>query len=312
MPPEVSIVVPSRNRSQLLPRLVAALRAQDYPGTFEVIVVDDASADDTQLVLQRLASEWPALRWVRRERRGGPGRARNTGWRCARAPLIAFTDDDAVADPGWLRALTGALAEADIAQGRVLPDPQQMGGWGAFSHTVAVESENGLYETVNVAYRKEWLTRVGGFDPVFFRAGEDADLAWRAKQAGARTAWVPSAVVRHDVEGSSWLGAVRRAARSGDLVRLCARHPVLGPRLQSDPPSWASRQARVLIASAAVCLALRRRSALLATLPYLRYRLNNAPVGVGLAQRLWLLPAVWSVDLVEALVRFSARLRPYA
>lgn len=310
--PSVSVVVASRNRAQRLPRLAAALCTQAYDGSFEVIVVDDASTDETPTVLLGLAREWPALRWLRQERRCGPGGARNAGWCAARGDLVAFTDDDAVPQQGWLAALVEGLQIADIAQGRVEPDPEQGANWGPFSRTVGVESESGLYETSNIAYRKEWLIRLNGFDPVFSRAGEDADLAWRAKRLGAITAWVPSAVVRHDVEPSSWWRALRETRRAAGVVRLLDRHPALASRLETEPSSWASRRARVLIGSMGLGLALRQPWALLAALPYLRYRLHNAPVGRGSSERLRLLPAVWSVDLAETMANYGTRLWMHA
>src|SRR5438093_9901845 len=106
--PIVSVVVPTRQRAPLLSRLVAALEVQADVGAFEVIVVDDASADGTGTALERLASAASIpVRAVRLAARRGPAGARNVGWRLARAPLVAFTDDDCVPQPGWLAALGG-------------------------------------------------------------------------------------------------------------------------------------------------------------------------------------------------------------
>ena len=107
MQPEVSVVVPTHNRPAGLAKLVAALQGQDLaPARFEVIVVDDGSEPPARVDAGGLA-----LRVVRHERPRGPAAARNSGWRAARAPLVAFVDDDCAPVAGWL----GALLEAASA-----------------------------------------------------------------------------------------------------------------------------------------------------------------------------------------------------
>jgi GT2 family glycosyltransferase len=95
-----------------------------------------------------------------------------------------------------------------------------------------VEFEEGYYETCNVAYRRETLERQGGFDESFrFPYGEDTDLAWRAKHAGARTAFVPDALVYHEVWPSRYLDHLRDMRRRGGVVHLFSKHPELRTHL---------------------------------------------------------------------------------
>jgi GT2 family glycosyltransferase len=228
-------VVATHNRADRLRALLDGLRAQTLAAQrFEVVVVDDASADGTAAVLER-EREHGALRLeaIRRERNGGWAAAREQGRRAARAPVIAFTDDDCVPDPGWLEAGLRACAESPgaIVQGRTEPAAWADEGLGPFArpftHTIDVPGPDPHHQTCNVFYPRELVERVGGFDVAgFSRArGEDADLAWRALEAGATSAFAPDAVVRHARNYLGPAGKLRRAA-SWDL-RVYARHPGL-------------------------------------------------------------------------------------
>lgn len=127
--PKVAVVVPSHGRADRLERLLRALAKQDLPaGDFEVVVVDDASPDGTGAVLAKAeASGTLPLRVLTQPVRRGPAAARNLAWRSTGAPVIAFTDDDCVPDPGWLRAGLAALdGRARVAVGRTAPSPDQL------------------------------------------------------------------------------------------------------------------------------------------------------------------------------------------
>lgn len=216
-------MVPTRDGAARMPRLLAALRGQDITTLFEVVVVDDGSTPPLRLDTADLP-----IRCLRHETSRGPAAARNTGWRASKAPLVAFTDDDCAPQPGWLRSLAAGLEDADVVQGRTEPDPEQDGQLGPFSHLIGVTSETGFYETCNIGYRRELLARLGGFDEGFrYPFGEDTDLAWRAKAAGARTAFAADAVVLHDVTPSDFGAHLRRLRRREGLVMAIERHPEL-------------------------------------------------------------------------------------
>lgn len=233
MPLTASVVVATHNRSGRLSRLLDALATQEGVGPFEVIVVDDASTDDTQTTLARCAENRPfRLTALRQEINTGPAAARNRGWRAAQAPLVCFTDDDCVPTTKWLARLVAAFDEADLVQGQTLPNPDQQDNLGPFSRYVSVPSETGYYETCNMAYRRELLERLGGFDERFRHPfGEDIDLAWRAKEAGARSAFSADALVHHDIWPSSIRASWKDRFRRDGLVLAFKKHPGLRERL---------------------------------------------------------------------------------
>lgn len=319
--PEISVCVATRNRAHLLPRLVAALEQQQvHPSRFEVIITDDASTDRTGEVLEELSQASPLrIRVLRNASRGGPASSRNRAWRASTSELIAFTDDDCVPTPGWLGAHLSALAHVDISQGKVLSDPDQNARAGPMARRIAVIDENGLYETCNICYRRAWLERLGGFDAVFRRAGEDADLAWRAKLAGATTAFSPEALVYHDVDRFSWRRELRHTRRWEGVVLLVARHPHLRARFAPGKRTWRDYHRPALLAVGGLALmgrGISRRSwtaalGAAATTPYAWIRLHGQPIDGSRRDRLRLLFPMLTIDASEATVVIAteARLR---
>jgi hypothetical protein len=223
------VVVATRDGAGRLPRLLAALDAQETDAAYEIVVVDDGSRVTTPAVLEEYrAGAAVPVRVIRFPSSLGPATARNAGWRAAAAPVIAFTDDDCAPEAGWLRALLAGLDGADVAQGRTELDPAQEANLRPFSHFVGVTRESGYYETCNIAYRRAALDAVNGFDEGFRHPfGEDTDLAWRVKASGGRTVFVPDAVVLHDVVHLTYRQHLRRLARREGLVRALGRHPAL-------------------------------------------------------------------------------------
>jgi GT2 family glycosyltransferase len=178
----LSVIIPTFNRSGLLKRLLQALGSQSVgPEFFEVVVVDDGSSDDTQQMLQDYAKEFPAS-WLRvfRQKNRGPAAARNLAIKEAQADWIAMTDDDTVPCSDWVEQILVAIQRHPFwvgIEGRtVCPDPNPMGHW--------VESlRGGSYITANMAYRRDLLEQIGGFDDSFpFPKCEDTEIAWRALQ----------------------------------------------------------------------------------------------------------------------------------
>jgi GT2 family glycosyltransferase len=230
--PQVSVVVATHDRPERLAAVLAGLRAQTLaPDAFEVIVVDDGSVGlATQSVLsEELSRGALQLRTVRHVAPRGTSGGRNSGWRLARAPIVAFTDDDCVPEANWLHAALAASREhpGAIIQGRTEPNPSELGRRGVCSRTISVSALGPQYEACNIVYPRALLDRLGGFDESFgpFSAGEDTDLAWRALEVGARAAFASDALVFHAVHELGPVRTLREATRFTQTPLLFARHP---------------------------------------------------------------------------------------
>jgi glycosyltransferase involved in cell wall biosynthesis len=274
MGPEVTVVIPTRDRPAGLAAALAALREQTLPAErFETIVVDDGSSPPARA---------PGARVLRHERPRGPAAARNTGWRAACAPLVAFTDDDCTATPRWLEALVAASgAGRVVVQGAIAPLPGRREALGPLSRTVESGGPNRLFFTANVAYPRALLDALGGFDERFRHAcGEDVELGARATKAGAEGRFAGEALVHHDVTRPSVRDHVRQAVRWGDAVRVLKLHPELRGEL-SGRVFWKPSHPRLLLAIAGVAA---RRPLLAAPYAVHLARLHRADVPAAGAQ----------------------------
>jgi GT2 family glycosyltransferase len=256
---EISIVVPTRNRAQRLRALLDSLRQQEGPA-FEVIVVDNASSDDTLRVVGEADAAADAhVRAIHLPQPMGPAIARNRGWRLARGELIVFTDDDVVASPDWLKPIAAAH-ERDpdaVIQGRTEPDPREAHKLSAFARSQSATGPGPWFQTCNIAYPRALLERLGGFDESFWEAaGEDTDLGWRAIEAGTRVIYESAALNWHAVhEPGAW--RLIRASQKWRLgVRAVARHPQMRAGLHRRV-FWKPSHERLLIGMAGVAIAVK-------------------------------------------------------
>lgn len=214
MAPLVSVVVPTCGRPDLLQRCLAALERQTLaPAQYEIIVSDDAGL------------------------RSGPAAARNRGWRKARAPIVAFTDDDTVPDPAWLEEGIAAIRRgADAVAGRTLmplSDPP----------TDYERNESGLeraeFITANCFVRRYGLERLGGFDEAFRMPWrEDSDLHFRLLDHGFRIARAERALVVHPVRPAPWGVSLRQQKKVIFDALLFRKHPRLYRERIRAAPRW--------------------------------------------------------------------------
>jgi glycosyltransferase involved in cell wall biosynthesis len=272
----VSVVVPARNAAGTLGRTLACLAAQELDGRFEVIVVDDGSDDHTPDV----ARSAPGPVTVISDGRIGAAEARNRGVAAAAAPAIAFTDADCFPTRDWLANGLGALADADLVQGRVMPDPEAP--LGPFDRTIWVEAERGFYETANLFVKRATFERIGGFEDWIDTGGEkllaeDVWFGWRAVRAGARTAFAADALVHHAVFPRGPAGFVSERLRLRYFPAIAARIPEFRERTLYRQMFLSKRSAAFDLALAGAVLGAARRSRLplACALPYARMALRD-------------------------------------
>jgi glycosyltransferase involved in cell wall biosynthesis len=212
---DISVVLPTCNRAFLLSKTLATLLRQDcHSVRYEVIVVDNNSSDGTRAVVERFTRDSPFVRYLV-EPQPGVSHARNTGIEAARAPIIAFIDDDVEASPNWISRIKEALdAHPEIAcvGGRIHPrwaepPPSWLTPlfWGAValqdkSDTPYLDADHAslCLATANFACRRSALEEVGGFTPGYVR-DEDRELQLRLWAAGKRGLYVGDIEVTTEV-----------------------------------------------------------------------------------------------------------------
>lgn len=273
----VSVIIPARDAAATIGRALAAIAKQDLDQPFEVIVVDDGSSDRTSEIAKRVSLDVALIK----QPGAGPGPARNRGVAAASAELLAFTDADCFPAPGWLREGLTSLEDADLVQGRVVPDPTAR--LGPFDRTVSVDGEHGLYETANLFVRRSLFDDLGGFeDWLGARIGkplaEDLWFGWRARRAGARTAFCDRAVVHHAVFARSALAYAAERTRLVYFPAIAAKMPELRQRFFWRRWFLNRRSAAFDAAVFALAAASRSRSALplVAAIPYVRLAVRRS------------------------------------
>jgi mycofactocin system glycosyltransferase len=239
--PDVTVLIPVRDRAVLLDRCLTAL-GPGYP----VVVVDDGSADPSA-VAAVAAGHGATL--IRRPSSGGPGAARNTGLGRVTSELVAFLDSDCLPAPGWIERLAAHFADPAVAVAAPRMTAVPGGpGWasrytsascaldlGGAEARVVPGTPVGYVPTAALVVRRAVLAgNRASFDPAL-RFGEDVDLVWRLHEAGWRIRYDPAVQVAHHEPGT-WRALLARRFRYGtSAAPLAARHPGQVPPLVLYP-----------------------------------------------------------------------------
>lgn len=203
----MTIVVPTRDRSQRLARCLDALAELEYPDhRMHVVIVDDGSVESPRPVVDRFHGRMDVQ--LLEQEAAGPAAARNAGVARARHEYVAFTDDDCAPEPGWLRALAAGFegSPRTMLGGRTVnalstnlfsEASQELVSY-LYEYYNSPERGARFLTSNNMAMPTELFLEVGGFHASFPRAAaEDRDLCDRWLEAGHAMGYVPDAVVRH-------------------------------------------------------------------------------------------------------------------
>jgi GT2 family glycosyltransferase len=219
--PSVSVIVCTRNRSAYLRACLRSLADQECASAYEVVVVDNASTDDTPEVLAAWSAQDSRFRIVR-EPTLGLSRAKNAGVAAARGTLLLFTDDDVIVDSGWVRSYVEFFSrygsDSVVAGGPIVPAPEDLGEWPGWFDACALpdlalldydgERPLGRHEYVwgaNMGIPAALFCRIGSWDERVGRRGdargtfEDTEYQDRARGGGTDVWFCPSAPIRHRV-----------------------------------------------------------------------------------------------------------------
>lgn len=222
---KLSVLICTRNRAASLTATLERFFAQQFTelagDDYELIVIDNASTDETQQVIAECAARHPGRVVYLREARPGLSRARNAGIQAARGEVIAFTDDDVLVATDWLAAIRREFV-ADpslmLLGGRVLlaRDTLQRVSWQPASERQYFQfPDNGNFAMgANMAFRRALFDEIGLFDPRlgagrFFAGAEEAELMYRAVRAGHRLLYAPTVLVYHDHDRTTVAQACR-------------------------------------------------------------------------------------------------------
>lgn len=196
-----SVIVIVRNDPRIQDCL-ESLQVQSFPADKkEIIVIDNSSTDCTLEIIQK----FPVTSY--KEAVVGMGWARNKGLKVAKGEYIVFIDADCIAQKDWLEMLLQRFNSEKIGAvgGRILKQKGKNLIERASRDLVIGQQMHPQYlpmfptpyvVTANVAYRRDILTEIGGFDPSFF-SGADVDISWRLSLAGYHIVTQPQAVVLH-------------------------------------------------------------------------------------------------------------------
>ncbi len=257
----ISVVIPNYNGAALLPACLDSLRAQTLPpDRFEIIVVDDASSDDSLMVLARYSE----VRVVQQPRNRRFAAAVNAGIAVAKGELIALLNNDVWADPRWLEELTNAAANPDyaafasrirlwragvtdpVADYAAHPNQARLHSVGDYYGLNGVPNSRGVWQLEDgryrqaeevfgvcaaaALYRRDALTAIATdnpdhrpFDERLVMYCEDVDVNLRLREHGYRTLYVPGAIVYHKLSATGG-GALASYYCGRNFILLAARH----------------------------------------------------------------------------------------
>lgn len=207
---DISIVIVTKNRSDRLKTCIKHILDSETSYTFELIVADNGSTDDTRGVIESFSLKDARVKYISVPL-GGCGAGKDIAWRHSTAEIVAFTDDDCYVESGYIDAIMAAFKrypDAGCIGGRILLfDPMDAPVTiDTREHRFCIKPysfvKGGEIQGANFSFRREALARSGGFDHMLgpgtrFTAGEDIDAVAATCWAGFEIRFEPEIIVYH-------------------------------------------------------------------------------------------------------------------
>lgn len=200
---DLSVIIPARNEATTILGQLEALSAQEWCGTWEVVVVDNGSTDATTAIVEEYSRIDPRMRVVNASDRAGLNYARNTGIEASRGRSFVLCDADDVVTAGWVAAMGDALREHGLVTGPLeldLLNPQWLADSRGRADERGLPSFHGIFPTVhgnNMGMQRGPWAELGRFDEDVLIGSDDVELSMRAWQSGVPVEFVPGAVVHY-------------------------------------------------------------------------------------------------------------------
>ena len=200
--PTLSVVIACRNSGATLAETLETVAGQEYPGWWEVLVVDNGSSDDTAAVAQRFADRLPGFALLRPPDPGHQARALNYGIEHGKGEVFVFVDSDDLLGPGYLARMGSALRTADLVGGALDVDRLNPPDIRARRDVLQRDRIDRFCDYLpavvgaSMGARREALHVVDGFDESL-PTQHDLDISWRMHHAGRTAAFVPGAVLHY-------------------------------------------------------------------------------------------------------------------
>jgi GT2 family glycosyltransferase/sugar lactone lactonase YvrE len=226
--PKVSVIVCAYNAGDTIEDCLSSLDKLTYPD-FEVILVNDGSRDATGDIGRR----HPRVRVVDVPN-GGLSAARNVGLAEAGGEIVAYTDADTRVDPDWLTFLVQPFLQSDVVGSGgpnvVPPDDPPIAQCvarapGGPTHVLLDDRIAEHVPGCNMAFRRDALLAIGGFNPIYLRAGDDVDVCWRLQARGWRIGFSAAALVWHHHRASVGAYWRQQIGYGEGETWLMAHHP---------------------------------------------------------------------------------------
>jgi glycosyltransferase involved in cell wall biosynthesis len=199
--PEISIIIPVYNGEKTIAKCLESLASQKTKRNYEIIAVDDGSADNTKKIIKKMKK----VRLMEQEHKG-PAAARNLGAKSAKGDILLFTDSDCIPEKDWAEKMSVPFEKKEISGVQGSYKTKQRSLIARFCQLEIEERYERMRSkkyidfigSYSAGYRKNVFLKAGGFDESFpVASGEDPELSFKLSESGHKMCFMPEAVVYH-------------------------------------------------------------------------------------------------------------------